>query len=155
MPASPEPDRIQRSSIEPPPSKPKPAPAFSSRAMVNFWLDAALLMLLVALIWTSLVLRFVFPPGPLAKGWRLWGYTYDAWAELQFGILATLTLGVLLHVMLHWSWVCGILATRFSRNKGRIDEGLQTIYGVGLLIFLLTLLGVGVALASLNIQHLR
>ena len=125
----------------------------SQRALVNFWLDAAVLLVMLLLIWSSVVVRYVFPPGPLAAGWRLWGRTYDEWAGLQFGLLALLTLGVLIHVMLHWSWVCGIAVTRLGRGKkARIDEGLQTIYGVGFLIVLLGILGLGLALAALMIQ---
>jgi hypothetical protein len=126
----------------------------SSKPLVNFWLDVALLVIFVGMVWVSVLLRFVFPPGPLATGWKLWGYSFDDWAGVQFGLLATLTLGILVHVMLHWSWVCGIIATRIVRSKqARLDEGLQTIYGVALLIFLLLVVGVGLALGSLMIER--
>lgn len=130
--------------------------AVSQRALINFWLDATLLALFVGLIWVSVVLRFVFPPGPLAAGWRLWGYTFDEWAGMQFGLLGVFTLGILVHVMLHWSWVCSISAAMMASTKrAKIDEGLQTIYGVGLLILILTVVGIGVAVASLLIEHRR
>lgn len=142
------------------PEEAKPAASkgspVSQRALINFWLDASLLALFVGLIWVSVVVRFVFPPGPLAAGWRLWGYTFDEWAGMQFALLALLTLGILVHVMLHWSWVCGIAAAMMASTKrARIDEGLQTIYGVGFLIFLLAIVGIGVAAASLMIRHGR
>lgn len=119
---------------------------------INLVLDAALLVNFVALCAAAVIVRFVFPPGPHAKGWRLWGLDYDAWGGIQFGLLATFTVGVLVHVMLHWSWVCNVLAARLSRNKSRVDEGLQTIYGVGLLIVLLNVIGITVATAWLTIQ---
>jgi hypothetical protein len=97
--------------------------------------------------------RFVFPPGPDARGWLLWGLDYDQWATIQFGLTSILALGILLHVMLHWSWVCGILAAKLARNKkAKIDDGTQTIYGVGLLIVLLNLLGLAIAAAALSIR---
>jgi len=124
-----------------------------SRTLVNFLLDAALLVAFVLLVWSSVVVRFVFPPGPSATGWKLWGYDFDQWAGLQFGLVATLLAGVVVHVMLHWSWVCGVLASRLSRDrKSRVDEGLQTIYGVGLLIAVLATIGVGVGAAVLTIR---
>jgi hypothetical protein len=43
--------------------------------------------------------------------------TYDQWAGLQFGLIATPALGLLLHVMLHWNWVCGIVAWAAARER--------------------------------------
>ncbi len=120
---------------------------------VNLVLDALLLVLFLALCFAAVVVRFVFPPGQVAKGWSLWGLDYDAWGGIQFGLLAALAGGILLHVMFHWSWVCTMVATRVLRGrKGRIDEGMQTIYGVGLLIVLLNVVGAAVAAAVLTIR---
>jgi hypothetical protein len=124
-----------------------------SRSVFNLLLDTVLLVAFSVLLWSAVVVRFVFPPGPDARGWLLWGLDYDQWATIQFGMIAILALGILLHVMLHWSWVCGILAAKLSRNKkAKIDDGTQTIYGVGLLIVLLNLLGLAVAAAAISIH---
>ena len=121
---------------------------------INFVLDTALLVAFVALCAVAVIVRFVFPPGPAAKGWTLWGLDYDAWSGIQFGLLAGLATGILVHVMLHWSWVCNVLASRLSGDrKARVDEGLQTIYGVGLLIVLLNVIGIAVAAAFLTIHR--
>jgi hypothetical protein len=120
---------------------------------VNLVLDGLLLVVFMALCFAAVVVRFVFPPGPGAKGWTLWGLDYDAWGGIQFGLVAALALGVLVHVMLHWSWVCNMVAGRFLKTRqGRVDDGLQTIYGVGLLIVLLTAVGVALAAAVLTIR---
>jgi hypothetical protein len=119
---------------------------------INLAVDALLLLLFVALSAVAVVVRFVFPPGPAAKGWTLWGLDYDAWGGIQFGLLAALAVGILLHVMLHWSWVCNVVAASRGSRKGRVDEGLQTIYGVGLLIVLLNVIGITVAAAVLTIR---
>lgn len=136
---------------------PAPVAARARRGLswseINLALDTLLLATFVALCAVSVIVRFVFPPGPGAKGWWLWGLDYDAWAGIQFGLLAVFTVGVLVHVMLHWSWVCNVLATRLSSSKkARVDEGLQTIYGVGLLIVLLNVIGITVAAAWLTIR---
>ena len=124
-----------------------------SRTVVNFLLDTVLLVAFVLLVWCSVVVRFVFPPGPSATGWKLWGYDFDQWAGLQFSLVGALFVGIVVHVMLHWSWVCGVLASRLSSDrKGRVDEGLQTIYGVGLLIAVLATIGVGVGAAVLSVR---
>jgi hypothetical protein len=119
---------------------------------INLLLDIALLVVFVLLCIAAVIVRFVFPPGPAAKGWMLWGLDYDAWNGIQFGLLAVLAGGILVHVMFHWSWVCNVLASRFLRSRvGKVDDGLQTIYGVGLLIVLLNVIGITVAAAMLTI----
>jgi hypothetical protein len=124
-----------------------------SRTIVNFLLDTVLLVAFVLLVGCSVVVRFVFPPGPSATGWKLWGYDFDQWAGLQFSLVGALFVGIVVHVMLHWSWVCGVLASRLSSDrKGRVDEGLQTIYGVALLIAVLATIGVGVGAAVLSVR---
>ena len=127
-------------------------PKVWSWSWINLLLDAALLITFMALCFAAVVVRFVFPPGPAADGWTLWGLDYDAWGGLQFALLATLAIGILVHVMLHWSWVCTMVASRVSGDrKARVDDGLQTIYGVGLLIVILSAVGLGVAAAVLSV----
>jgi hypothetical protein len=124
-----------------------------SRTIVNLLLDITLLLAFAVLCFVSVVVRFVFPPAAAAKGWTLWGLDYDQWAGLQFAAVALLALGILVHVMLHWSWVCGVIATRVSRDKkAKVDSGTQTIYGVGLLILLINLIGLALAAAGLSIS---
>lgn len=124
-----------------------------TRAQVNFLLDTLLLIMFCAIMATAVIVRFIFPPGPDAAGWLLWGYNYDSWCTLQFGLIAAFALGILIHLMLHWNWVCGIVVTQFSRNKRmKVDDGTQTIWGVGLLIVLLNVLGLAIAVAALTIQ---
>ncbi len=123
-----------------------------SRTIVNFLLDTLLLATFSTLIWTAVVVRFVFPPAYDAKGWSLWGLSLDQWLTVQFTMVATLTLGILIHVMLHWSWVCGVIAARVGDKKARLDNGTQTLYGVGLLIVILNVLGAATAAAALMIR---
>jgi len=124
-----------------------------SRTTINFLLDATLLAAFSALVFSAVIVRFIFPPGPDARGWDLWGLSYDQWATVEFALVAVLALGILLHVMLHWSWVCGVVATRLTRDKkAKLDEGSQTIYGVGLLIVIVNLMGLVIAAAVLTVR---
>lgn len=115
-------------------------------------LDAALLVVFMGLCFAAVVVRFVFPPGPAAGGWSLWGLDYDAWGGIQFGLLGVLAGGILVHVMFHWSWVCNVIAARVAGRGARVDDGLQTIYGVGLLIGLLLVVGVALGAAVLTVH---
>jgi hypothetical protein len=131
------------------------ASSTASRTLFNFWLDALMLCVFVLLVWTSTVVRFVFPPAITADNWRLWGRSLDEWMGFQFGLLCTMTLLVVLHLMLHWSWICGVIAARWlPRHDGKkraLDDGTRTLWGVGLLILLLNLMGVGIAIAVLTV----
>ena len=126
------------------------------RTLINFWLDLTLLILFLIVVWTSFTIRFVFPPATLAAGWRLWGGTYDQWADFQFVAICLFALAVLIHVMLHWTWVCGVITSRLLRRKDgkrrNWDDGIRTLYGVGLLVVLLNVLGIAFATAVLMVQ---
>ena len=123
-----------------------------SWSWINLLLDALLLVLFMAVCFAAVVVRFVFPPGPAAGGWTLWGHDYDAWGGIQFALVAILAGGILVHVMLHWSWVCNVIASRVAGRGSRVDDGLQTIYGVGLLIGLLVSVGAALAVAVLTVK---
>lgn len=127
-----------------------------SKTVINFWLDSALLVMFLVLLWSATIVRFVFPPGPDADGWLLWGGGYRAWSDFQFATLCVFALGVLIHVMLHWTWVCGVATTRFSRKpagqRTKLDDGQRTIIGVGAMIVILNIMGIGIAAAVLMVQ---
>ncbi len=127
-----------------------------TRTGVNFLLDATLLITFVAMLGAAAVVRFCFPPASTAAGWKLWEWSLDQWNDFQFAALALFTLAILLHVMLHWSWVCGVVSNKLSKRRGhsvRIDESSKTLWGVGLLILIVNLLGLLLALATLMIQR--
>jgi hypothetical protein len=127
-----------------------------SKTTINFWLDALLLAIFMTLIWTSVVVRFAFPPAVRAEGWMLWGWGYEQWQAFQSGVVCAMAGAVLLHVMLHWGWVSSVAAGGIGRLRGRKkqkpDEGMQTIYGVGTLIVIVNLVGLAIAAAVLTIQ---
>jgi hypothetical protein len=123
--------------------------------MVNFVLDVCLLSITVLLLFSTAVLRFVFPAPSAAAGWKLWGYDYDAWANLQFALVSIIGLAVLLHLMLHWSWVTGVVLTRLLRRPAReakASTATQTVWGVAMLIVIVNLLGALVGVAYLMIE---
>ncbi len=122
-----------------------------SRALLNFVLDVFLFLITVTLIATTCVLCFVFPPATAAAGWVLWGLDYDGWASLHFSLLAVMVFAILIHVMLHWNWVCSIITTRLLRRPGKLDDGVQTLYGVSTLILLVILLTTLIIAAQLSV----
>ena len=62
---------------------------------------------------------------------------------------------ILIHLMLHWTWICGVVSNRVTQWRAmpvRIDEASRTVYGVGLLILVVNVVGVSIAAAVLMIQ---
>jgi hypothetical protein len=119
-----------------------------SRTLLNFWLDILLATVFVKLCITAVVVQFVFPPGVVSRGVSLWGLSYGQWCSIQFSLLAILALGVLVHVMLHWTWVCGVMARQVLSKREVPDNGIRTIYGVGLFICLLLIGAIVIGLAQ-------
>jgi hypothetical protein len=127
-----------------------------SKTTVNFWLDSFLLLNFLVLCWTTVIVRFVFPAPSKTDGWMLWGLDYLAWTDISFAALCVLAAGILLHVMLHWSWVCGVLGGWLRKRQvgpAKQDNGSRTIWGVALLIIIFNILGLGIAAAALTIRQ--
>jgi hypothetical protein len=122
-----------------------------NKTIFNFWLDCTLLVLFCLLAWISAVLRFLFPLGPSVFEYRLWGWDYVDWSDAQFMVLCVFAAAVLLHVMMHWTWVMGVVTRRIAKSK-KVDHSLDTIYGVVLLIALLHILGIAFAVAMFTIE---
>ena len=118
-----------------------------SKTTINFWLDSFLLCILMFLCWTAVVVRYVFPQANQAEGWTLWGWNYLAWTDLQFGALCLLVAAVLLREL------AGEERGGAAALDGRpLDSGSRTLWGVGLLIAIINVLGVAIAAASLSLQ---
>lgn len=130
----------------------KPARKTKSRVILNFWLDAALLVTVLFIGWISAILHIVFPLPTTADGWILWGLSFDQWRDIQSTALCFCGLLALEHVVLHWNWVCSTIATRIFRVKSRPDEAAQAIYGVGTFIVAMTLIMGSVMAAMLCIK---
>ena len=125
-----------------------------TKTILNFWLDVLLLVTFLLLIFVAVVTRFVFPVHQAPAGWHLWGLSFSAWFDFQFAILCAFVAEILLHVTLHWPWVCGVIGQNYVRSKKRElqDDGIRTIYGVGFMIVLLNLLGIAIAAAAIMVQ---
>lgn len=124
-----------------------------SWALINFYLDVCLLLNFLVLMWVSAILQFVFPPGVNARGWRLWNADVVAWQNFQFETLCVLTAGITLHVMFHWSWICGVINRQVFKRTVIQQNGSDTLIGVGLIAVIIHVLAIGVLVARWAIEH--
>jgi hypothetical protein len=126
-----------------------------SRTTINFCLDCLLMLLFVVLLGVTAIMRFAFPAPSLAAGWTLWGWSLDEWQDLQFVLVCILAVAILVHVMLHWNWICGVISSKVSKWKGcsyRMDEASKTPWGIALLILIINVLGILLAAAVIMIR---
>jgi hypothetical protein len=116
-----------------------------SRAVINFTFDCFAFLVLLTVLWTRM-LTFVIVPAP-AVGKPpvvLWGWTHAHWDFLNFLLTMFFALVVLVHLILHWTWVAQFVHQRYNRLTGSrapLHSGTQTVYGVGFMIAVLTVAG--------------
>jgi len=121
------------------------------KTVINFWLDVALLVLFMLQAWMLTVLSVVFPRG--STGSMIWGLSASDWLDSLFATFCVFAVGVVVHVMFHWNWICGTVATKLLGRKAGKDDGSQTLIGVGFLIVLLHLFGAAVLAARVSIVN--
>lgn len=124
------------------------------RTAINYWLDLLLAATFVIFVWLAAVIRFVFPTGPRAHIHRLWNRTIDEWRALEFGVLCGFAILVVIHVTLHWNWVCSVTNTLVRHRPPGRDNGSRTLLGVAILIGILHVLAAGLLYARYSLQAL-
>jgi hypothetical protein len=118
--------------------------------IINFWLDLVLLILFLAQAWIVGVLHLIFPRGA-GPEWKVWGASSVHWSDLFFNIFCAFSAAVILHVMLHWNWICGVIITRVLKRRMKQDDGSRTLIGVGLLVVVFHAIAAGLLLARVGL----
>jgi len=122
------------------------------RNTFNFWIDIISFLVFFLLILTGLLIYYVLPPcgnctgenTAGAAGSVLWGLDRHNYGAIHFYLsLATIALMVL-HVALHWSWVCQTCCHLLGLKSLPPDQ--QNLYGT---VFLSALILATVALLYL------
>jgi len=131
---------------------PESIPGGVSRTMLNFIIDAMLLVAAVSMSWVTVMLMVVFPIPTRTEGWKLWGMDFNQWRQVHFALFVVVALLALEHLVLHWKWVCGVIVTKILKLKNRPDEGIQAVYGVGAFIGMLLFMGAGIVVAKLMVD---
>ena len=120
--------------------------------IINFWLDVILLVLFMVQAWMFAVLHVTFPRGA-GSDWKIWGATPLDWSEALFLTFCVFSAAIVLHVMFHWAWICGVVATKFLGRKPGKDDGSHTLIGVGLLVLLVHILIIGILVTKVGLVN--
>ncbi len=125
------------------------------RSILNFILDGVSLVVMLSLIGTGLVMRFVLPPGTggLQRGEPhklLWGLGRHDWGAVHFWLAAAILVLMIIHVALHWTWICNLVRQLVRRPPPADVAGWhwqRNLYGIGTLLVVLGLIAGFLAIA--------
>ena len=139
----------------------RPAPALQRNAL-NLLVDVLTLAVMLALAATGVMMKYVLPPGTSGRHGGeariLWGMDRHDLGSVHWALSLALAAVVLIHVALHWTWVCTSVRRWLGRTvtAGRTPAWARNLYGLGFLTA--TAAGVAgfvwVASASVEIVHL-
>ena len=118
------------------------------RNTLNFIVDLITFLVMWGLITTGLLMKYVLPPG---TGHRLAvsGMTRHDWGEVHFWLAVSACALALVHVWLHWQWVCATtrrLLTRSESEGPTKSKAPRAAWGIGLIM---VMVGVTVGLLLL------
>lgn len=100
------------------------------RLLVNIIIDTLAAMVMLGVIATGIILRFVLPPRS-GRMRTLWNMSRHQWGDLHFWLALVAVAIVLLHLALHWDWVVSVVRRRMvGPNQGPPSKRLKAISGV-------------------------
>jgi hypothetical protein len=113
--------------------------------VLNFVIDLVTLVVMLGVSATGLLLRWILVPGSRGgRGLEFLGLGRRDWGDIHFWLSVALLVLVLVHVALHWTWVCALVARwtrRSSSQRPVVTPAKQWLYGVGFLVVCCLLVG--------------
>ena len=96
------------------------------RATVNFIVDAIAFLAFVCLTVTGFVIKYAPHGRPgggpgLSENWL--GVPHHAWGEIHFVASVVFVVLVLVHIVLHWTWIKGSVKSMFACSACPPAEG--------------------------------
>jgi len=119
------------------------------RTSTNFWIDLVSLVVMIGLAATGGLIHFVLPAGT-GHFYALFGWNRHDIGQVHFYLAVAAILLLALHVLLHWSWICCVIAK--MAGKAAPSQRSQTMWGLALLLGVALILGGGLWWASTAIQ---
>jgi hypothetical protein len=112
------------------------------RNTLNFWIDLISLFVMLGLMWTGLLIHYVLPPGTGGRGGghglTLWGLNRHDYGSIHFYIALTLIGLMVVHIWLHWSWVCTTVKKLVGKESSVGTRG--AAFGIALLLIITALM---------------
>ena len=90
--------------------------------MLNFVIDVLTLLVLLAMVGTGLVIRYLLPPGSGGHGagprLELWGLGRHDWGDVHFWIAVATIVVTLIHIVIDWKALRGVIRYLTSAHRG-------------------------------------
>jgi hypothetical protein len=123
------------------------------RNTINLWIDLLTFIVLFAKIWTGLLLHYVLPPGQgRGKSLELWGLNRHEYGTIHFYLAIAMITLVVIHVWLHWSWICNSLASLLKIRK--LKPSMHSLYGFMSLLIIVIITFVSLLLAKTQVINI-
>ena len=107
------------------------------RNTINFWIDLLTFIVLFAKIWTGLLVHYVLPPGQgRGHSFELWGLNRHEYGVVHFYLAIAMVALVIIHVWLHWSWICNTIAGLLNKKINPSRYSLYAIMSILIATFL-------------------
>lgn len=87
------------------------------RNTLNLLIDLVSAIVMFGMIATGLIIRFALPPGS-GRSRLLWTWGRHDWGDVHFWLAVAAGVLLLVHVALHWQWVCNMTLHFFRRAEG-------------------------------------
>lgn len=111
------------------------------KSTLNPLVDLSALLAILLLVGTGLILRFSMPPGSGGRGLQLWDLGRHDWGTVHFWIAVVLAATIILHLVLHWPWVCGTSRRLLSRASCRTGRPTVRALSLSCVSFLVVVIG--------------
>lgn len=125
--------------------------ALAKRNTVNYLTDLATFVALLCVALTGLLLKFVLPPGSSRGGLSLLGLGRHDWGEIHFWATVALGAVLLLHIAMHWSWVCGTTKRLLTGKSATTTGRARASWGVAALLMIALFFGGFILIARANV----
>ncbi|MCL4222393.1 MAG: DUF4405 domain-containing protein [Phycisphaerales bacterium] len=125
------------------------------RASINYIVDLLTFLAMLGIAGTGLIMKFALPPGSGGAGLALWSLGRHDWGSIHFWCTVALAVLLVLHLYLHWSWVC-VLTNRLMHPFRKVappTKGKQRWAGVAVLIVLVGGLAGFTLAAKAQVKH--
>jgi hypothetical protein len=105
-----------------------------NKGALLFWTDVINAALMLGLIGTGVVIKWVLPAGSGGgragghRGASVFSLMRHDWGEVHFGIAAALVLGIVVHLLLHAGWIAA--GCRKFLHLGRKASGATSVSSV-------------------------
>ncbi len=121
------------------------------RNTLNFLIDVVTLLVMLGVVTTGLLLRWVLPPGSRGGAGRtLWSWGRHDFGDLHFYLVLGMLAILLVHLALHWNWACVTARKWFLRDPAGVSRPVGWIrqaWGVLVLALIVSFVSGFIALA--------